>query len=433
MAGREGPAGTGRPGAARREDVARPRPSPCEEPSLNRLPALPLLAAALSAGAASPPGSPRDAPAVSGAQRVHVEPSPQMAQRVQRLRDEAEDLRRRIAGHEARRATLLEQARVLDQELALRRAEAESARAAADGEAAGAARALERAAALGGREASLRRHAAVIARALYVEGDDPLARLVLGEPTRGAQVASVTARRAADLATEVRRAREAAAEAAREAARRAASAGRAREHAERGERAAAQQAGLRRRGLRDLAARASADERLLEEKAAAAQELSASLAPSALARRPAVAGPASADLRGLEARRGLLRWPLDGRQRVLETWGTVVDPRRGTRTFRHGVTLEARHGDAIRAVADGRVLFVDWYKGFGRCLVLDHGAGFLSVYAHAEEIGVRPGETVREGDVIGSAGDTGSLDGPRLFLQLQRNGESVDPMQWLAR
>ncbi len=393
--------------------------------------------------AASQDGA-RLAPVLPGARSVHVEPSPERVERASRLIAEAEDLRRRLAATEQERSSLLSQARRLDQELALLRAEAGAARLLAGLAQESADAQAERAALLLARRDALRSRVALVARALYVRGPrDPLVSLVAREDG-GADVGRVLARRQADLARDVTDASAAAARAARQARAQAAEASAQRARAEEREASVARQAAQRQQALRSIAGRIAADERAAEERERAAADLMADLTPEAIARRrQAAASPAVlprlrqsrglGQLPGLEASRGRLAWPLDGRPQVLESWGEVRDPRRGTRTVRHGVVLEARRGETVRAVGDGRVVFADWYKGFGRCLVLDHGMGFLSVVGHADAFSVEAGDEVRAGEPIGVAGDTGSLAGPRLWFQLQRQGTSVNPMEWLAR
>jgi septal ring factor EnvC (AmiA/AmiB activator) len=99
----------------------------------------------------------------------------------------------------------------------------------------------------------------------------------------------------------------------------------------------------------------------------------------------------------------------------------------------HGVEIAAAPGSPVRAVAAGRVAYADWYKGFGRCVVLDHGGGTLSVHGHADAVAVSVGDEVAAGQTIATVGETGSLSGPLLYFELFVGGEPVDPLAWLAR
>lgn len=96
-----------------------------------------------------------------------------------------------------------------------------------------------------------------------------------------------------------------------------------------------------------------------------------------------------------------------------------------------GVDILAPEGRPIRAVAEGQVLKVLHISGFGLVCIIDHGEGWSSVYAHASGYSVRVGETVRSGQEIGTVGQTGSLEGPRLHFQIRKNQEAQDPLRWL--
>lgn len=418
----------------------------CERRPAARLALLFVVAVAASvSGASGADGTTsRKAPEIPGARAIHAEPSPQQAAEAQRLQREAEDLRRRLAESRRTEATLLEEARRLDQEWALRRIEADAARAAASAEEAAANEAAARAASLGERVKGLRRRAGLVARALHLQGRDrSIIRMLLQGDEAGSDVGSVLVERQVALASESRLAELAARTALAESNRRASSARRLHAEAEAAVALASRQSRERQSSLQRIAEAARRDGSAAQEKEKAAAELLAALQPDAVAAlsrtlareaREARARPRpELRMNGLGDRRGRLPWPTEGNRRVLERWGPVRDPVRGTMTFRHGIAIEAGHGETIRAVADGRVAFVDWYKGFGRCLVLDHGGGDLSVLAHADVFTVEAGDLVAAGEEVGRVGDTGSLQGPRLWFQIQRSGESVNPLEWLTR
>jgi septal ring factor EnvC (AmiA/AmiB activator) len=86
----------------------------------------------------------------------------------------------------------------------------------------------------------------------------------------------------------------------------------------------------------------------------------------------------------------------------------------------------------VRAVADGRVVYADWFQGYGRTVILDHGAGVMTVYSHLSAVIVAPGDVIDTGRMLGLVGDSGSLEGPRLYFEVRRNGEPEDPRGWLA-
>jgi len=129
--------------------------------------------------------------------------------------------------------------------------------------------------------------------------------------------------------------------------------------------------------------------------------------------------------------RGLLPWPADGR--VVSGFGAQVHPRFGTKTFRNGVDIAASEGSAVLAVHAGQVVYAGWFKGYGNLVILDHGNEFFTLYAHIEEIVVNEGDGVRQGQRVGTVGDTGSLEGPRLYFEVRHQGRPQDPEQWLRQ
>jgi septal ring factor EnvC (AmiA/AmiB activator) len=132
---------------------------------------------------------------------------------------------------------------------------------------------------------------------------------------------------------------------------------------------------------------------------------------------------------GFAALRGRLAWPADGR--VVAEYGPQVNPRFGTRTFRNGIDIEASEGSNIEAVFPGHVVYTGWFRGYGNLIIVDHGGEYYTVYAHAADIRVTEGDEVKQGQIIGTVGDTGSLQGPRLYFEVRHEGKPQDPAQWL--
>lgn len=134
---------------------------------------------------------------------------------------------------------------------------------------------------------------------------------------------------------------------------------------------------------------------------------------------------------GFGTLRGRLPWPTEGR--IIAAFGAQVHPRFGTRTFRNGVDIEANEGKDVAAVFGGHVVYTGWFKGYGNLIILDHDNEYYTLYAHMAEIGVKEGDDVRQGQRIGTVGDTGSLDGPRLYFEVRYQGKPQDPEQWLRQ
>jgi len=132
---------------------------------------------------------------------------------------------------------------------------------------------------------------------------------------------------------------------------------------------------------------------------------------------------------GFAGLRGRLPWPTEGR--IVVSFGARVHPRFGTRTFRNGVDIDAAEGKDVFAVYGGQVIYTGWFKGYGNLIIVDHEHEYYTLYAHIAEIGVKEGEEVRQGQRIGTVGDTGSLEGPRLYFEVRHQGRPQNPEQWL--
>lgn len=126
--------------------------------------------------------------------------------------------------------------------------------------------------------------------------------------------------------------------------------------------------------------------------------------------------------------RGRLPWPAQGR--VARGFGRVQNPRFNTATFNSGIDIGAAFGAAISAVAPGRVEYVNWLEGYGKCVILNHGGGYYTLYAHASEITVPVGKQVAAGETIGRVGDTGSTSGTVLHFEIRRGKEALNPLEW---
>jgi len=134
---------------------------------------------------------------------------------------------------------------------------------------------------------------------------------------------------------------------------------------------------------------------------------------------------------GFSALKGKLRRPVDGR--VIGTFGQSKHPRFGTVTFNNGIDIEAQPGTPIRSVAAGRVEFVDWIEAYGNCIIINHGGGYYTLYAHASDTFVRPDQNVPANEVIGEVGDTGSLQGYTCHFEIRKSKQALNPTEWFAK
>jgi murein hydrolase activator len=177
-------------------------------------------------------------------------------------------------------------------------------------------------------------------------------------------------------------------------------------------------------------------ERMVGELTEAARQLEAFISDlqakqRRLARVPPPKGGTPPPGVGFGTLRGRLPWPTEGR--IIAAFGAQVHPRFGTRTFRNGVDIEANEGCDVAAVFGGHVIYTGWFKGYGNLIILDHENEYYTLYAHMAEVGVKEGDDVRQGQRIGTVGDTGSLEGPRLYFEVRYQGKPQDPEQWLRQ
>jgi len=128
--------------------------------------------------------------------------------------------------------------------------------------------------------------------------------------------------------------------------------------------------------------------------------------------------------------RGHLPWPVSGPIKV--PFGDVLDSRFGTRVPHPGIKIEVDEGTPVHPVFGGWVVFADWFRGYGNTVMVDHGGGLLSVYAHLRVVTLATGDQVSPATELGRSGSTGSLVGPVLYLEIREGGKAVDPRRWLA-
>jgi murein DD-endopeptidase MepM/ murein hydrolase activator NlpD len=116
-------------------------------------------------------------------------------------------------------------------------------------------------------------------------------------------------------------------------------------------------------------------------------------------------------------------------------FGYRVHPILGYRRFHRGLDFRAAYGTPILAATDGRIARAGWGGGYGNVVEIRHGGGLATRYGHMSRISVQPGQSVRQGQVIGYVGSTGLSTGPHLHYEMYRNGQIVDPrsVRWVTR
>lgn len=132
-------------------------------------------------------------------------------------------------------------------------------------------------------------------------------------------------------------------------------------------------------------------------------------------------------LAGLASLRGELRWPVSGS--IRHGFGQ----RRSGQVNWKGVILNTDAEQPVQVIADGRVLFSDWLRGFGLVMVVDHGEGYMSLYGYNQSLMREVGEAVRRGDTIALTGQSGGQSRPGLYFEIRYQGNPVDPVRYIRR
>jgi murein DD-endopeptidase MepM/ murein hydrolase activator NlpD len=114
-------------------------------------------------------------------------------------------------------------------------------------------------------------------------------------------------------------------------------------------------------------------------------------------------------------------------------FGVRTDPFSGEGAMHTGVDISAPTGTAVVTTADGIVEFTGWSNGYGRLIVVDHGNGTETYYAHLSHIGVIEGQEVRRGEQIGAVGATGRVTAPHLHYEVRLGGSPMNPYRYLAK
>ncbi len=128
---------------------------------------------------------------------------------------------------------------------------------------------------------------------------------------------------------------------------------------------------------------------------------------------------------------GKLSPPVDAP--ILRSFGKVVDAQFRTKTFRKGVDFGADLGEKVVAVAPAEVRVAGWFRGYGKIVILDHDEQYFTISGHLDSVDVAVGDVVKKGERIGAVGETGSLSGPRLYFEIRRGGEALDPAGWFNK
>jgi murein DD-endopeptidase MepM/ murein hydrolase activator NlpD len=126
---------------------------------------------------------------------------------------------------------------------------------------------------------------------------------------------------------------------------------------------------------------------------------------------------------------GALMWPASGP--ITSPFGWRIHPIFGTQQYHSGIDIGADYGDPIAAADSGVVIFSGWMGGYGKAVIIDHGGGISTLYAHNSELLVSEGTRVQKGQTISRCGATGYATGPHLHFEVRENGTPVSPLGYL--
>lgn len=122
-------------------------------------------------------------------------------------------------------------------------------------------------------------------------------------------------------------------------------------------------------------------------------------------------------------------WPAKGP--VSSSFGWRIHPVTGESSHHDGIDIAASEGSNAYAAASGVVTFADWYAGYGRLVTIDHGGGVETIYGHLSGFAVEVGDQVFAGDIIGYVGQSGTTTGPNLHFEVRKDGDPVNPRDYL--
>jgi septal ring factor EnvC (AmiA/AmiB activator) len=129
--------------------------------------------------------------------------------------------------------------------------------------------------------------------------------------------------------------------------------------------------------------------------------------------------------------KGKLPWPVDGK--VAIPYGSQKDPQFNTPIFRSGSYIKSNADAVAKAVHPGKVVFAEWFKGYGQLVIVNHGDGYHTLYGSLSEIFTKVGDIIKGKQAVGRVGSSGLLNAPGLYFELRYKGKPIDPAQWLQR
>ena len=136
---------------------------------------------------------------------------------------------------------------------------------------------------------------------------------------------------------------------------------------------------------------------------------------------------------GEDYKGGTMQWPINGHYTITSNYGMRVHPITGVYKLHTGVDISASTGDDFTAMADGIVVKAEYNAAYGNMVIIDHGGGVQTLYAHGSQIIAQVGQEVKAGDVVLKVGSTGYSTGPHAHFEVRINGNPVNPLDYVSK
>lgn len=128
---------------------------------------------------------------------------------------------------------------------------------------------------------------------------------------------------------------------------------------------------------------------------------------------------------------GVLQWPVPGYSRISSPFGNRIHPVLQTKKFHSGIDIPAPSGKDVVAAGDGKVVSSGGLGSYGKAVIIDHGGGIMTLYAHNSKLLVSEGQTVKKGQKIALIGSTGLSTGPHLHFEVRKDGQYTNPVPYV--
>ncbi len=186
----------------------------------------------------------------------------------------------------------------------------------------------------------------------------------------------------------------------------------------------------RKRLLADIRSQKALELAAIDALSQAADDLDGKI-KSLNSHREAVGAEKNIPQLAFSAYKGLLIRPVKGK--IISLFGPYKNQKYNITNFRSGIDIKADKGEPIRSVFQGKVLYSNWFKGYGNMIIIDHGNNYYTIYAHLEETFKSKGDVVETREVIATVGDTGSMEGAKLYFEVRHHGKPLNPLVWLKK